>query len=326
MTAREQVIQLVQSYNAGKISLAALNTGLKKAVITDKQTYESGKASFYRGEFDPYLPDELRLNSTKKTTQITTPNLLKNFLLNSYEKAVALMKEKSGVSSSGSSGSLSLQQGIMRLYNAYKAGDLSIDQLKIAIMIASTSDKTTFESLKKAYMSGAYDKYLPYELTSVVQKSNSGLNDALETYDVGLEGLPALDELNAIKQDWRDGKIDENQLQERLLALGRKYPETVSGLVKYDAKQTNLYDFLGKPYDTAKSITNSYVTAISGTFDKVLEAGGKVYEDVKEGASTVWGDTFGMMKWILPVVLIGGGFLVYKLLTSDTAKTVARRV
>jgi hypothetical protein len=207
---------------------------------------------------------------------------------------------------------MTIQEAIIAAVGEYKAGRITAKQLKTAIKFLAVTDRNTFESLKKNYLAGQYDKYLPEEL-----KSQYGLNDADDN------ALPAVREYNAIKKDYESGKITIGTAQTKLLELGQKYPGAVMSLLKYQPKvEANLTDFINQPYSVARAAVSKGIEF----GEKAAAAAGQVYTDVKTGVSTVYDDTIGQMKYIIPIVLIGGGFLAYKLLTSDTAKTVASRV
>jgi len=211
---------------------------------------------------------------------------------------------------------MTIQEAIISAVNEYKAGRFTQKQLTTAIKFLAITDRNTFENLKRNYLAGQYDKYLPEEL-----KSKYNLSDADDN------ALPAVREYNAIKRDYESGKITLPQAQAKLLELGQKYPGAVMSLLKYQPKaEANLTDFLNQPYSVAKSAVTKGIQFGEKVVDTAGQAAGQIYQDVKTGVSTAYGDTIGQMKYIIPIVLIGGGVLVYKLLTSDTAKTVASRV
>lgn len=202
-------------------------------------------------------------------------------------------------------------KNIKAKHASYQEGVCDATDFIEYLKIHSVMSENIYRCMKAMSDSGALQKLFP------VQMEPATLGDA---YDDKIEVLNT--RLDLIVRGLNSGKIDPekaNQMLKEIQTEKASAWEDLNYLEKtyHYATDNPLVSFFSNRYSEAKQLVEAGLEFGAKQVDKSTSI-------VTNAAEAVTG-TVGSLKYIVPIALIGGGILLYKLVTSDTGKALATR-
>lgn len=212
---------------------------------------------------------------------------------------------------------IAIGRRITNKYGEYQAGSITYGEF-MNYVNALGSTPLGFRTIKKWMASGQFSKQFgPASLSDPAY----GLGDAYDDEMIILEK-----QIKLIEEHVRAGKMGLDEANRRLDEITARKQAAWDNLSFYLKPYHAVKDAVWNRMQEAKSFVKGAAKFAGKQVDKVTDTAKKAADtaidfgkDVGKAATNLL-DIGGM---IIPVVIIGGGFLIYKLVTSDTGKTLA---